>query len=202
MALSPHAVDILSTWFGPLDDPTYPQSLGSLWFGKSEAVDRDLTERFASLLDRALTGALNDWATSARGGLALIILLDQFSRNIHRGTPKMYAGDDLAVDLVLQGMETNAAASLHVQEQVFFYMPLMHAESVPLQRLCERKFRALKEAAEGTAMASGLANNHKFAVDHMVIVDRFGRFPHRNEILGRPNSEEETAFLKTPGSSF
>ncbi len=204
-SLPAEAHDILSTWFGPREASDYPQPQNKLWWGKSAEVDADLRARFSGLLSQALAGELDDWATassSPASWLALIILTDQLSRNIHRDKAEMYAADDLAVDLTLRGMEAGKDKELHFRERVFFYMPLMHAESVPLQRKAVRVFAALAEEGADSPLASTLAGNHDFAIKHAVIVEQFGRFPHRNDILGRATTPEEAAFLQTPGSSF
>lgn len=196
------AVSVLSTWFGPMDSPAYPAAKGDLWFGKSPEVDADLRTRFGATLAQARAGALNEWESTPRGTLALILVLDQFSRNIHRDHAEMYAGDAMAVDLSLKGIEEGTDRKLLPRERVFFYMPLMHAESVALQRMCVRVFERLHEETAGTPIHSGIGNNVEFAIKHRDIVERFGRFPHRNTILGRESSAEERAFLETPGSSF
>lgn len=197
--ITPEAV--LSTWFGPVDAPDYPQRNDKLWWGKDPAADAELRARFGAALDAAGRGELASWLATPRGHLAVVILLDQLSRNIHRDTAQMYALDDEAVDLVLRGLEAGVDRALAPRERVFFYMPLMHAESVPLQRKCVRLFKGLAaEVAEGER--SAYAGNVDFAIRHLDIVERFGRFPHRNAILGRPSTDEEAEFLTQPGSSF
>ncbi|MCB9519567.1 MAG: DUF924 domain-containing protein [Myxococcales bacterium] len=193
--------DVLSTWFGPTGAPDYPQRNDKLWWGKDPAADAALRARFGETLDAAGRGELEPWLETPRGHLAVVILLDQLSRNIHRDTAQMYALDDEAVDLVLRGLEAGVDRALAPRERVFFYMPLMHAESVPLQRKCVRLFRRLADGVpEGERAA--YSGNVDFAIRHLEIVERFGRFPHRNAILGRVSTDDEAQFLTQPGSSF
>ena len=133
--LAPIAEQVLETWFGPLADPGYPNANHGLWWGKSPETDERLTEQFGGALEAAGRGELRGWCDSARGTLAYIILIDQFSRNIHRGTPGMYALDTDAVTATLSMIESGQIFDLQPRERVFAYMPLMHAENVPLQRL-------------------------------------------------------------------
>lgn len=195
--LSKH--DVLEEWFGTLDDQGAPApEKVSSWWTKSEQFDAYLRERYGDLVEQALGNELN-WQ-GPEGTLAEIILLDQFSRNIFRGTPKMYAGDARAVELSRALTSAGAEALPHAQ-RVFVYMPLMHSETAAEQDLCIRCFEELiKSAPEG--QKAMLSQNLKAAHDHRDIVTRFGRFPHRNTILGRVSTKEEVEFLKQPGSSF
>lgn len=202
-SLPPLAAKALEIWFGPLDDPAYPQAKPKRWFGKDAAFDQELRETFEELA-RAIAADEDDegpWLASARGQLARILILDQFTRNMFRDTAQMYALDDEAVDLALLAIETGRDEELHPQERVFCYMPLMHAESIPLQRMCVRQFeRMVAEASEG--MHEGLSQNLDFAIRHQEIVESFGRFPHRNALLSRESTPAERRFLLTRGSSF
>ena len=193
--------DVLSLWFGPVDDPAYPQSQPKLWWSKDAAVDADIRARFHDTWAAAGRGELAGWSSTPRGRLAHILVLDQLARNMHRDSPDMYALDDEAQDLVLEGLLQGAHRALIGQERNFFYMPLMHAENVALQRLCVRLFAQAADEAR-PADLEGAKSSLDFARRHAVIVERFGRFPHRNEILGRPSTAEEQAFLQEPGSSF
>jgi len=150
--------------------------------------------------NQRVAGGLESSRT-ARGRLAHVLVLDQLSRNMHRDTPDMYRLDDEAQDLVLEGIERGADRALLPLESWFFYMPLMHAESVALQRMCVRLFARLRAEAR-PADAGMFEDTLDYARQHAVIVERFGRFPHRNQILGRESTEEERAFLEQPGSSF
>lgn len=162
-----------------------------LWFAKDDAFDARLHERFGVLHAQAARCELWHWRASARGRLAEIIVLDQFSRNLLRGQPQAFASDPLALalaqELVAQGLD----ARLVPRERAFAYMPYMHSESLVVQQQSLRLFEAL-----------GQPGNLDFARRHEVIVARFGRYPHRNAALGRISSAEEQAFLQQPGSGF
>jgi uncharacterized protein (DUF924 family) len=171
--------EILHEWFR---DP-------KRWWKRSAAFDAYLRETYGADVEAGIRGELDDWAATPRGALALVILIDQMARNIHRDTPRMYAGDPAAVATCLAVIERGDDASLSVDERHFLYMPLMHSEDRALQKRSLEKFR---ELGEGVA----------FAERHAEIVFRFGRYPHRNAILGRESTPEEVGFLKQPGSSF
>jgi uncharacterized protein (DUF924 family) len=171
--------DVLREWFR---DP-------ERWWRKDPAFDTLLRERFGECVEAGLRGELDGWAETSRGALALVVLLDQLTRNIHRDTPRMYAGDEKALATCLELIETGDDLSLSDDERHFLYMPLMHGEDPELQRRSLEQHRTL-----------GRGLDH--AEQHAQIVFRFGRFPHRNAILGRPSTEEEIGFLEQPGSSF
>ena len=196
---------VLELWFGDLlEDPEDLEALEAqnrIWWAKDADFDAQLREHFGHLWRAAAAGERDHWAESARGRLALIIVLDQFSRNLHRGSPKSWAQDDKAVALTLEGLERGHDQSLHPTLRVFLLMPLMHAEDRALQDRSCAEFAALAEACEG-GLREVFDNNLRFAEQHRDIVERFGRFPHRNAILGRDSSAEELAFLEEPGSSF
>ena len=155
------------------------------------AFDRLILDRFGSLHRRAAAAELFDWRASPHGRLAEIIVLDQFSRNMYRGTPRAFATDALALALAQEAVAAQADAALSEDERSFLYMPYMHSESKLIHQTAERLFR------EHTSK-----NSHDFELRHRAIVDRFGRYPHRNAILGRESTAEELAFLSEPGSSF
>ena len=140
------------------------------------------------------------WRTK-EGRLAHIILVDQMSRNMYRDDPRMFAQDDLGQELALLCLISDQYYDGY-HERMFQYMPLMHAENVALQRLCVHLFEREMDMAQSEDVRKAAANNHDFAQRHEVIVARFGRFPHRNEVLGRTSTAQEIAFLKEPGSSF
>ena len=176
------------------------------WFGteSSEIVemqDRDLEARFGALTERALAGELAAWADSPRRRLALILLLDQLPRNIHRGTARAFAGDATACALAQEGLDQAADAALELIERLFFYMPLQHAESQDVQHDSVAAFRRL--AAESPPELADLFNGAlDYAVRHRDIVLRFGRFPYRNAVLGRESTPEELAWLAKSGERF
>lgn len=196
---TPH--DVLSFWFGPIDAPDYPQPQPQIWWGKGEALDDEIRTRFGATLEAAARGELADWNSTPRGRLAHVIVMDQFSRNIHRDKAEMYALDHEVQDVALRALLENTPLALTPVERTFLYMPFMHAENVALQRLC---VRLCAQELEG-APPAGVEAAQKYldyARQHAVIVERFSRFPHRNTILGRVSTEEELAFLKEPNSSF
>jgi uncharacterized protein (DUF924 family) len=159
------------------------------WFQEGgPQLDDRVRAQFGALVVAARLGALDHWATSARGRLALIILLDQFPRHCYRGLPEAYASDMKAQRLAADGIEVGMDEQLNFAERQFFYMPLMHAEDRDLQALSLERFEALLAAAEAVV---------DFASGHRRLVYRFGRFPHRNRLLGRASSPEEDAFLES-----
>lgn len=175
--------DVLKFWF---IDITPKQ-----WWAVDADFDAQLGERFAGLLEQASRGELHAWREQARGRLAEIIVLDQFSRNIHRNTPRAFAQDPAALILAQEALRASAQAALSPDERVFMLLPYMHSESALIHVQAESLFRELAPA-----------NNYEFELRHKAIIDRFGRYPHRNAILGRPSTVEEAAFLQQPGSSF
>jgi uncharacterized protein (DUF924 family) len=175
------ARQVLDFWFGQPGDAEYMRSRG-LWFKKSVETDALIRNKFGELHTRAAAGACDGWLGSPHGALALIIVLDQFSRNLYRDTARAFACDAQALAHAKAMVAAGADLLLQPIERWFIYMPYEHSESL----------------AEDPA----LAETPKWAKAHYDIVKRFGRFPHRNALLGRPSTDEETAFLKQPGSSF
>ena len=203
-----HARDVLSYWFGPAGaTPERLTERMAMWFPAnpdSEAVqqqDHELTARFEPLLQRAREGRLDSWADSPRQRLALILLLDQFPRNVYRGTPQAFTSDERAAALTLAGMQSAADAALQPLERVFFYMPLQHAESLPVQEESLTAYRRLFNETSG-AMQRIAANTLKYAELHHDLIRRFGRFPHRNAILGRPSTAAELELLEEENLDF
>lgn len=193
---------VLDYWFGDIaPDGTVSEAKQTLWFTKRDETDQDIRRRFGRDVERALAGELDGWRASPQGSVALVLLLDQFTRNIFRDTPRAFAGDPQALDIALTAWDTGLVQGLRTLEQVFLSMPLMHAEEVAAQERSVVAFQQLRDAAP-PALKEMLAGNHKYAVAHRDIVARFGRFPHRNAILGRSSTPEEVEFLKQPGSSF
>lgn len=193
---------VLSYWFGvATGDTATAQAQRRLWWSKDAVIDADIRERFGIVVNAAAAGAHDDWVREPRGRLALILLFDQFPRNIHRDTPQAFAHDPRALQLALDGIATGADRSLRPIERVFCYLPLEHAESLELQDQCVVLFTAL---AAGVPDADRPTFNGyvDYAVRHRDVIRRFGRFPHRNLILGRASTAEEEQFLREPGSSF
>ncbi|WP_429073694.1 DUF924 family protein [Aeromonas veronii] len=194
---------LLDLWFGDeADDVLRATRQAPLWWGKSSETDALLASRFGELAEAAAKGSLAHWADAPSGRLALILLLDQLPRNIHRGTPAAFAQDPQARDLCLKGLSIGADKSLSPLERVFFYLPLEHAESREQQVRSVALFEALAAEQAGTPAQATFAGFADFARRHQVIIERFGRFPHRNDILGRTSTPEEAAFLQQPGSGF
>ena len=196
------AESILEYWFGTeADDVMAAKQQAELWWKKNPVVDQEIRERYSSLLDAAVSGRLDDWLAEPRGHLAMIILADQFSRNMYRDTPRSFASDPFAQTWCKAGLENGADRKLRPLERVFFYLPMEHSESLEDQHrsvaLCRELAESVPEAHR--ELFDGYLN---YAVRHRKIVERFGRFPHRNAILGRESTEEEIAFLQKPGSSF
>lgn len=190
---------LLDAWFGePANDTQRAHRQAPLWWGKSGDTDDWLRSEFGALADRAACGELDAWADTPKGRLALILLLDQLPRNLHRGNPAAFAQDGRARQLCLDGLAKGDDTHLASLERVFFYLPLEHAESLAQQDLCVTLFEALALAHPLPIFADYL----DYARRHRAIIARFGRFPHRNAILGRQSSAAELAFLSQPGSSF
>ena len=193
---------ILDYWFGaPGSSAEIAKRQSALWFGKLPEKDREVTERFTGIFNAAVAGSLNDWSASPRGRLALVIMLDQFPHHIHRDTPDAFAQDAKAFALSLAALATSEDKQLMLIERVFLYLPLEHAESIAMQDLSVAQYQQL--ANESAESERALFENFlDYAHKHREVVLRFGRFPHRNALLGRPSSAEEIAFLKQPGSRF
>ncbi len=194
--------DVLDFWFGELDErgcanPNQRQ----LWWSKSDAFDETVRAKFLGDYEAIVAGEREHWRGTPRSALAYIIVLDQFSRNMFRNTPKMYAADELAREVCWEGLDANFDEELDYDERVFFYMPLEHSEQLDDHQRCRDLFDGLRECAPESLEAD--ADNYvDFARRHREIVERFGRYPHRNEILGRPSTDEEEEFLKQPDSGF
>ena len=161
------------------------------WWKVDPAFDRQIAERFGQLYQRACKAELYEWRVDPRGRLAEVIVLDQFSRNIYRGDPRAFEADPLALALAQTAVAAGDDLALSEAERAFLYMPYMHSESRHIHAVADELFKA--RASE---------DSHRFELRHKAIIDRFGRYPHRNQILGRTSTAEELAFLATPGSSF
>jgi uncharacterized protein (DUF924 family) len=189
------AQTVLDFWFGAAGEPEHG-TLRELWFRKSEATDREIAGRFGPLIERALRGELSAWADEPQSALAQILLLDQFTRNVFRDTPRAFAGDTRALRAASAMVGARQDEALPPEQRCFVYMPFEHAEGLAMQDEAVRLFTHL--AAEAPALRDMLAYAHK----HRDVVLRFGRFPHRNVVLGRQSTAEELAFLREPGSRF
>jgi len=194
--------ELLQFWFGDdPDDAAVAAAKAELWWGHRQETDELLQARFGAAASAAAADVLDHWAGSPRGRLALILLLDQLPRAIHRGTPEAFAQDAKARQVAERGLESAADRLLRPMERLFFYLPFEHSEDVDDQDRSVELFRALVASVpEGHRETFG--DFVEYAVRHRDIIARFGRFPHRNVILGRQSTAEETAFLEEPGSSF
>ena len=203
--MTPEAV--LDFWFA--DAPKSAAALAErmkFWFGmdtaaETRAQDELIRSRFAALDDQALRGELESWNESPRGRLALILVLDQLPRNIHRGTARAFAGDAAALALTLEGIKSGADRLLDACERVFFYMPLQHAESLAMQEKAVEMFGSLVRAADDEQRAF-VESCVPYARVHRDLIRRFGRFPHRNAILGRESTAAERAYLAAGAPDF
>lgn len=184
---------ILDFWFGAPDSATYGATRNR-WFRKDAAFDDELRTRFGAALATALAGGFADW-TAPRAALARVLLLDQFTRNCYRDSARAFAGDPQALAAATAAVDREQDRELVPVERWFLYMPFQHAESAAAQRRSLALFARLWHEA-------GLADPLRWAERHAAIIERFGRFPHRNALLGRASTPEEAAFLETPGSSF
>ena len=196
------AQDFLEFWFSAteLDAPKIDSRM-ERWFGSDPALDDDIRDRFGDLVERASRGELNHWAAEAETRLALIIVLDQFTRNIHRGSAEAFANDPVALKLCVDGAGNDMYRALTPIQQVFFFMPLQHAEALDVQNRSVQIFQALAESVGDTLRETFETFAH-FAELHRDIVESYGRFPHRNRLLNRENTPEEDAFLESGGPSF
>ena len=200
MIATPEAV--LDYWFGaPGTAREIAERQSKLWFGQLPEKDREVSERFTPTFNAAITGLLDEWAVTPRRRLTLVIVLDQFPHHIHRDTPDAFAQDAKALALSLAALAAGEDKSLTLIERVFLYLPLEHAESIAMQDLSVAQYQQLVDEAPESERAL-FANFLDYAHKHREVVLRFGRFPHRNAILGRASSAEEIAFLKQPGSRF
>jgi uncharacterized protein (DUF924 family) len=161
------------------------------WWEKDKALDKLITDRFEGVHQQASKCELYQWRNSAKGRLAEIIILDQFSRNMFRDTPRSFAQDSLALALSQEAIAVGADKELNAIERTFLYIPFMHSESLLIHKQACLLYKA-----------NGIDNNYQFELKHMKIIEKFGRYPHRNTILNRPSSVEEVKFLSQPDSSF
>jgi len=175
--------EVIRFWFEEIEE--------SQWWKKDQEFDRLIDSRYSALHKKATKCELYEWRVTSEGRLAEIIILDQFSRNIHREKPESFSNDSLALALSQEAIRISADNKVSSIKRAFFYMPFMHSESV-----------AIHEIAVGLFSDLGEAGSLEFELRHKAIIDRFGRYPHRNSILGRRSTNEEIEFLLEPGSSF
>lgn len=199
--MADRAREVREFWFGrsPLNAARLEERM-RFWFGGEDPEpirrrrDQAIAARFEPLVAEAAQGKLAAWADSPRRRLSLILLLDQLPRNIYRDTPRAFAGDQHALGLALSGIQSGADAALAVVERIFFYMPLQHAESLEAQDESVAAYRRLLEEAPSELRPSFAIVLHH-AEAHRSVIERFGRFPHRNRVLGRPTTPQEQDYL-------
>lgn len=184
------AAEILDFWFGP-----QPGARRRSWFAGDPDFDREIRARFLDDHRRGRAGELDGWLAQPESCLALVVLLDQFPRNMFRGTPEAFAADARALAAARHAVEQGHDAGMPPERRMFFYLPFEHSESLNDQLRCV----ALTEPFRGLP---GFEDIHDYALRHLRVIERFGRFPHRNVVLGRESTPEELEFLKQPGSSF
>lgn len=182
--------DVLDFWFGPA-----PLQVRNAWFSKDDAFDALIAQRFGTTLQAAAEGRCDHWASNAAGALALIILLDQFPRNLHRGSAAAFACDAKARTVANAAIDAGWAAQLAPLQQLFVYLPFEHSEQLADQQHAVALMATWQDDP-------ALAGFHRYAVLHHDVIARFGRFPHRNAVLERSNTPEESAYLAQPGSGF
>ncbi|WP_431097311.1 DUF924 family protein [Polaromonas aquatica] len=187
--------EVLDFWLGDGVEKEWPtQDLGKRWFGGGAELDADIRARFGNEVTTAVNGGLQDWDQPPLHRLALVILLDQFTRNVFRGQGKAFAGDARAQQLVLEALAAGDDLRLPWAGRIFMYMPLMHAENLTLQDECVARFTRLQADAPAS-LKQRFQGNLDFAHQHRDIIARFGRFPYRNASLGRTDTAEEADFL-------
>jgi len=194
--------DVLDFWFGPLDEHGYADSEhAARWWKKDPAFDQEVRRRFGELHRAIGSRQHDDWLAGPRGRLAQVVALDQFSRNMHRDTAAMFASDPRALELALDGIARGEDRLLPCDQRAFMYLPLVHSEELAHQQRAVALLGELRDAAPPSAR-DRIAAFARAAEMHRDIVARFGRFPHRNALLGRASTADEEAFLAQPGSRF
>jgi uncharacterized protein (DUF924 family) len=186
--------EILEFWFGP-ELGRGAAAYQERWFRPDPAFDAEVTARFADLHQRAVAGELDHWGDEPRACLALVLALDQFPRNMFRASPRAFASDGQALAVARRAIARGLDRELPAAGRMFLYLPFQHSEALADQR----RSVELSRAIDGDP---GSGENLAYARRHLEVIERFGRFPHRNAVLGRPSTPEEEAFLKQPGSSF
>ena len=200
MPLDPTAAALLSTWFG--DDEAAIGAAAPRWYRRDDAFDAALMERFGAYIVPATAGAFGGWERSPEGALALVLLLDQLPRNCFRGDPRSFASDPAAREVCRRALAQGHDRMVIAPKRAFFYMPLMHSEQLADHQLALQVFEGLEMSARGGPHHGIVAGNLDYQRKHTAIIHRFGRYPHRNAVLGRDSSAEELEFLQQHVSSF
>ncbi len=193
---------ILDFWFGKsYSSYNVIEKQSSLWWGKNTEIDRDIESRFGESLNHLIAGDLKNWKLFPEGYLAMIILADQFSRSIYRDTAMAFAQDEIALSLTLEGIENGIDLQLDLLQRVFFYLPLEHSELMTMQQRSVEMQKLLADSAPVDARGK-FRDFHEYAILHLEVIEKYGRYPHRNAILGRHSTVEELEYLTQPGSGF
>ncbi len=192
---------ILDFWFGEIKDGLTVEDRNKFWFMPNADVDSTIRDKFEDLVRQAGSGKLKSWQSTARGSLALIILLDQFTRNIFRGKPDAFQYDSIARRICTEGIKNGTDKKLEIIERCFYYLPLEHSENLEDQNQCVKLFEELLVRVDKSKI-SLIKNSLDYAVLHRKIIEEFGRFPHRNIILNRESTQQELDFLLKQGIKF
>lgn len=194
--------EILLYWFGNIDkNQTSDLAKQKMWFTKSENTDQEIKKNFAEDVINANNGNYDSWKQDADSSMALVILLDQFTRNIYRNTPESFSGDPKALNIAIESINNGFDKMFHPIKRFFFYMPFEHSEDIEMQKQSLKLFNKLMHDSPDE-LKSTMSGFKDYAQKHYDVIERFGRFPHRNKILGRESTIEEIEFLKQPNSSF
>lgn len=198
----PKIIEILDFWLADADQSAAAaKAQGKRWFGGGETIDQEIRQRFGAWVEKAESGELDDWQLTARGALAFIILLDQFTRNVYRNSSRAFASDDRTLALSLAVQHDDRFEQLGCMARGFVLMPMQHSEDLTVQNDSVEAFRLqVQRAPEGYREI--LEGSLEYAILHRDIIERFRRFPHRNPILGRPHTDEEAAWLADGAPTF
>ena len=203
--MNEQAQAVFDFWFEPGPGQTADAPRRE-WFQKDDAFDSEISRRFGALIERALAGGLREWdAEGPRSQLARILVLDQFTRNVHRGTPLAFAGDPLALQAARRMVDAQQDLALPPLQRAFVYLPFEHAEDMAMQEQAVALYTRMENDGRDVSPAAtvtGIAGMLDYAQRHREVIRRFGRFPHRNAILGRASTAEEQDYLRQPGSGF
>lgn len=196
--------EILNFWFGDLTENGVPSSeKQELWWSKDPEIDLYIKNNYEKYINSAVSGKLDHWKKTSHGLLAYIIILDQFSRNIYRNSKRAFSQDKIALNTASEAVSTGLEAGLKSVEKIFLYMPYMHSEMLSDQLISIKKYSDLvNENKSHIILHDLLEQSEEYAYRHYEIIKKFGRYPHRNIILGRESTNEEIEFLRTGGSSF
>ncbi len=192
---------ILDFWFGEIKDGLNVEDRNKFWFMPNVNVDNTIRDKFENLVKQAGSGKLKSWESTPRGSLTLIILLDQFTRNIYRGKPDAFQYDSIARRICTEGIKNGTDKKLEIIERCFYYLPLEHSENLEDQDRCVKLFEELLIRVDKSKI-SLIKNSLDYAVLHRKIIEEFGRFPHRNIILNRESTQQELDFLLKQGIKF